>query len=168
VASVVEISVRMGDLAATADPATVLVSIGLGSCIGLALLDTGARVAGLAHIMLPGPGTAARRRPATFADTGVLALVDALAKLGARRLTAAIVGGAHMFGVDGAGGMDVGARNERAVRAALAALDVPIVAAQTGGGNGRTIRVYPADMRVTARVAGASETVLVGTMEVSA
>jgi chemotaxis protein CheD len=163
-----EISVRMGELAVSADPGTVLVSIGLGSCIGLALLDSGANIAGLAHIMLPGPGTAAGRPPATFADTGVPALVAALKKLGARRLSATIVGGAQMFGTSSTGGLQVGARNEQAVRAALKAANIPIVAAQTGGGSGRTIRVYVRDACVTARVAGGTESPLVGKIAVAA
>jgi chemotaxis protein CheD len=163
-----EISVRMGELAVSADPATVLMSIGLGSCIGLALLDAGAGVAGLAHIMLPGPGDAGRRPPATFADSGVLALVDAINKLGARRLSAAIVGGAQMFGVPGSGAMQIGARNEQAVREALRAQGIPVVAAQTGGDTGRTIRVYIPDMCVTARVAGGSASPLLGRMAVPA
>jgi chemotaxis protein CheD len=163
-----EISVRMGEMAVSADPATVLVSIGLGSCIGLALLDTGARVAGLAHIMLPGPSEAGGRPPATFADTGVLALVAAVTKLGARRLSATIVGGAQMFGAAGAGAIQIGARNEQAVRAALKAANIPIVAAQTGGGIGRTIRIYVPDMCVTVRVPGGTETALVGQLAVIA
>jgi chemotaxis protein CheD len=162
-----EISVRMGELAVSADPATVLVAIGLGSCIGLALVDDGWRVAGLAHIMLPGPGEPDRRPPATFADTGVPALVDAVKQLGALGLSAAIVGGAQMFGAAGTG-TQVGARNEQAVRAALRAANIPIVAAQTGGGSGRTIRVYTADMCVTARVAGAPEIQMLGQMTVTA
>ena len=163
-----EISVRMGDLAVSADPATVLLSIGLGSCIGLVLLDARAGVAGLAHIMLPGPGDVACRPPATFADTGVPALVDAVEQLGAARLSAAIVGGAQMFGAATIGGMQIGVRNEQAVRAALGAASIPIVAAQTGGGSGRTIRVHIADMCVTARVAGANATALLGRMTVTA
>ncbi|MEA2156500.1 MAG: chemotaxis protein CheD [Solirubrobacteraceae bacterium] len=157
-----DISVRMGELATSADPGTVLVSIGLGSCIGLALVDTGARVAGLAHIMLPGPGEHASRPPGTFADTGVAALLAEVLALGARRmrLSATIVGGAQMFG--SAGRMQVGARNEEAVRAALRAARLPVVAAETGGGSGRTIRVYLDDVRVTARAAGGSENVLYG------
>jgi chemotaxis protein CheD len=163
-----EISVRMGELATTADPDTVLVSIGLGSCIGLALVDAGARVAGLAHIMLPGPGESAARPPATFADTAVSALLDAVLASGARRLrlTAVIVGGAQMFGSGGQ--MQVGQRNEGAVRAALLAARVPIAAAETGGGTGRTIRVHLDDVRVTVRIAGATETVLLGGLAVAA
>jgi chemotaxis protein CheD len=165
-----EISVRMGELATSADPATGLVSIGLGSCIGLALVDAAARVAGLAHVMLPGPGAdaASSRPPGTFADTGVPALLEAVLAAGARRmcLHAVIVGGAQMFG--GAGRMQVGQRNEEAVRAALRVVRIPIVAAETGGGSGRTIRVHLDDVRVTARAAGGAETVLLGNLAVAA
>jgi chemotaxis protein CheD len=163
-----EISVRMGELATSADPGTVLVSLGLGSCIGLALVDAGVGVAGLAHIMLPGPGEAANRPPATFADTGVTALLERVLELGARRvrLNAAIVGGAQMFG--SAGQLQVGMRNEEAVRAALRQQRLPVAASDTGGGTGRTIRVYVDDARVTSRVAGASESLLLGSQAVTA
>jgi chemotaxis protein CheD len=163
-----DISVRMGELATCSGGGDVLVSIGLGSCIGLALVDASAGIAGLAHIMLPGPGDAASRPPGTFADTGVPALVEAVLALGARRmrLSAAIVGGAQMFG--GTGRMQVGARNEEAVRAALREARLPVVAAETGGASGRTIRVYSEDARVTARTAGGSETLLLGRLAVPA
>jgi chemotaxis protein CheD len=157
-----EISVRMGELATSSDPGTALVSIGLGSCIGLALVDSASRVAGLAHIMLPGPGEASSRPPATFADTGVPALLEAVVGAGAHRisLTAVIVGGAQMFG--GAGRMQVGQRNEEAVREALRAVRVPLARAETGGSSGRTIRVHLDDVRVTSREAGGSERILLG------
>jgi chemotaxis protein CheD len=164
-----ETSVRMGELATSADPATGLVSIGLGSCIGLALVDASARVAGLAHIMLPGPtGASSGRPPATFADTGVPALIEAVLAAGARRmcLNAVLVGGAQMFG--GAGRMQVGQRNEEAVRAQLRAARIPIHNAETGGGSGRTIRVHLDDVRVTARAAGGTENVLFGSLAVAA
>jgi chemotaxis protein CheD len=163
-----EVSVRMGELAIAKEPGAVLVSIGLGSCIGLALVDSGARVAGLAHIMLPGPGEASNRPAGTFADTGVAALLDAVVGLGARRvrLSAVIVGGAQMFGATGK--IQVGARNEEAVRAALAAARLPVIAAETGGSAGRTIRVYLDDARVTARVAGGTENILLGKVAVAA
>jgi chemotaxis protein CheD len=163
-----EISVRMGELATSADAATGLVSIGLGSCIGLALVDAAAGVAGLAHVMLPGPGGASTRPPGTFADTGVPALLEAVLVAGARRmcLNAVIVGGAQMFGSGGK--MQVGQRNEEAVRCALRAIRLPIVAAETGGGSGRTIRVYLDDVRVTSRAAGGAEQVLFGRTPVAA
>jgi chemotaxis protein CheD len=163
-----DISVRMGEMAASADPAVVLVSIGLGSCIGLALVDAATGVAGLAHIMLPGPGDIERRSPGTFADTGVPALIREVTSLGARRLSAVIVGGAQMFGSGGAGKMKVGSRNQDAVRAALRSSGIPLVAHETGGGSGRTIRVYLDESVVTSRVAGGTEMALLGRMAVAA
>ena len=163
-----DISVRMGELATAADPEAVLVAIGLGSCIGLALVDAGVRIAGLAHIMLPGPGDSGSRPPATFADTGVRALLAAVLAAGARRnrLNAVIVGGAQMFGA--AGKLQVGSRNEASVRRALREVRLPVVAAQTGGSSGRTIRVYLEDTRVTSREAGGSESLLLGGLAVAA
>ena len=163
-----DISVRMGEMAVSADPAAVLVSIGLGSCIGLALVDAASGVCGLAHIMLPGPGDVGRRPASTFADTGVPALLHEVKHLGGRRPSAVIVGGAQMFGGGGAGRMQVGMRNEEAVRDALRAASIPIIAAETGGGSGRTIRIYVADMRVTSRIAGGTETDLYGHLAVAA
>ena len=51
-----EIAVRMGELAVSSAPGEVLLSIGLGSCIGLALVDQRRGIAGLAHVMLPEAG----------------------------------------------------------------------------------------------------------------
>ncbi|NLY51006.1 MAG: hypothetical protein GX062_08405, partial [Firmicutes bacterium] len=47
--------VGMADLAAARVP-VVLCTIGLGSCVGIALYDRETRVGGLAHIMLPQAG----------------------------------------------------------------------------------------------------------------
>lgn len=163
-----DISVRMGELATSSEPGAVLVSLGLGSCIGLALVDPRAAVAGLAHIMLPGPGESAGRPPATFADTGVAALVERVLELGARRtrLSATLVGGAQMFST--AGQLQIGARNESAVRAALRDARLPVAAAATGGSIGRTIRVYVEEARVTSRAAGGAESVLFAGLAVAA
>jgi chemotaxis protein CheD len=160
----------MGELATSRSRDDVLVSIGLGSCIGLAMVDRAAGVAGLAHVMLPGPGDAAHRAPGTFADTAVPRLLDDLLSLGARRirLEVALVGGAQMFGTAGGGALDVGARNASAVRAALVAAGLPVRAADTGGCVGRTIRVRVGEGRVTARAAGGTETALLGTVGVAA
>jgi chemotaxis protein CheD len=93
-----------------------------------------------------------------FADTAVPALLDAVVAAGARRLRveAVLVGGASMFSFGGTG-LDVGERNESAVRERLAGLRIPVAAADTGGGKGRTIRVTVGGGRVTAKAAGDSE-----------
>lgn len=151
--------VRMGEYAASSSKEDVLVSLGLGSCIGLALVAEGAQVAGLAHVVLPEsrePDDAAAT-PAKFGDTAVPALVEAVVRAGGRksRLRAVLVGGAQMFSFGPAG--DIGQRNEAATRAALAAAGIPVVAAATSGSSGRTVRVHVGTGLVTVREAGEPE-----------
>src|SRR4051812_7256583 len=97
-----EIMVRMGEMATAGALGSTLVSIGLGSCIGLALLDRSRKIAGLAHVMLPAaPDAGHGGTPGKFADHAVPALVGELTKAGARkeRLEAVLVGGARMFAI---------------------------------------------------------------------
>jgi chemotaxis protein CheD len=137
----------MGEWVVGTDDGVVLTCIGLGSCIGLALIDRRARVAGLAHVMLPetpGGSRSASAQPGKFADYAVPALVDHLLTIGAarHRLEAVLVGGAQMFSFgSGVSGRDIGSRNEAAVRVELGRVRVPVRAAATGGGKGRSMRV---------------------------
>lgn len=152
-----EVMVRMGELTASGDPHELLVSIGLGSCIGLALVDRRSAFAGLAHIILP-ESASAGSAPGKFADLAVPALLDRLSALGAAtsRLDAVLAGGAQMFAL-GSGGMDIGTRNEAATRAALGRAGIRVAAAATGGSRGRTVRVRVADGLVTVKEAGGRE-----------
>jgi chemotaxis protein CheD len=154
-----EVMVRMGEMAVSRTPGDVLVSIGLGSCIGLCLIDRRRQAAGLAHVMLPtgGPG----ETPGKFAPSAVPALVDELQQLGAIKtaLEAVLVGGAQMFsfGNAGDGNLDVGARNDVATREALDAARIPVIADATGGSTGRTVRLLVEEPRVIVKEAGAGE-----------
>jgi chemotaxis protein CheD len=159
-----ETIVRMAEHTSSASGGDVLVTIGLGSCIGLALLDRARSLAGLAHVVLPEASGSDDGSPAKFANTAVPVLVEQLVRLGASagRLEAVLVGGAHMFSFgrkDGAG-LDVGARNEAAVTAALEKLRIPIRAKATGGTKGRTIRVHVGSGLVTVKEAGGLESQL--------
>jgi chemotaxis protein CheD len=154
-----ETMVRMGELAASAGVADVLVSLGLGSCIGLALVDRRTGVAGLAHVVLPASeGHAAGQNPFKFADHAVPELINRVVRLGGRKpkLEAVLVGGASMFAITSRT-LEVGQRNEAAVRTLLKTLRIPVLAAETGGNRGRTIRVHLDTMRITVREAGGSE-----------
>lgn len=147
-------SVKIGELAVSRAAETVLSSIGLGSCIGLVLLDAGCRAAGLAHIMLP-ESRGSDRAPARYADVGVPALISALAELGARpqRLEAVLVGGAQLFA---ANQMEIGARNCEAVGAALRQARIPVRAEAIGGTVGRSVWVSVDELSVTVRAANAA------------
>ncbi len=159
VVSGTELMVRMGELATSAVVGEVLVTIGLGSCVGVALVDARRPIVGLAHVMLPeSTGDADGHPVAKFADRGVPALAHAVKALGASRLEAVIVGGAQMFSFGGTDGANIGARNEAAVREQLDRLGIPIRAAATGGRKGRTVRVHVQGARVTVReIAGVEQ-----------
>ena len=71
--------VDVADFAVGRD-AGVLSTSGLGSCVALVIHDAVARVAGLAHILLPEViAGSPPSRPAKFAETGVPLLVVAIA-----------------------------------------------------------------------------------------
>jgi chemotaxis protein CheD len=158
--------VRMVELAAGRRGDEDLVSLGLGSCIGRTLLDRRVGVAGLAHIVLPARGDHREANRLKFADVAVPELISRVLTLGERRLRleAVLVGGASMFANAGQR-MEVGQRNEAAVRSLLASERIRIVAAETGGSRGRTVRVRPAEGFVTVRAAGGSETALYPTVD---
>ncbi|MBV8218913.1 MAG: chemotaxis protein CheD [Solirubrobacterales bacterium] len=135
-----------------------LVARGLGSCIGLALVDRSASVAGLAHIVLP-ESTETDRETGKFADLAVPELIERMCQAGAnrRRLEAVLAGGARMFEL---GDLDIGARNADAVRKGLAASGIGVRAAEVGGNRGRTMRVTIADCTITVKEAGGELTTL--------
>jgi chemotaxis protein CheD len=147
--------VRMGELAAAHREGGQLVTLGLGSCIGLVLLDRRVGVAGLAHVVLPASAGNSEINQFKFANRAVPELIDRVVALGARRplLEAVLVGGASMFAAIGSS-MEIGARNEDAVRDALSASRIRVSAAATGGARGRTVRVDPKTGTVTVREAG--------------
>jgi chemotaxis protein CheD len=154
----VETMVRMGELAVSSASGHVLVSLGLGSCIGLALIDRRMGIAGLAHVVLPQSQGHGHDNPRKFADLAVPELLSELEALGACkvRLQAVLVGGASMFAVSSAS-LEVGQRNEAAVREQLVRHRIPVVAAATGGSKGRTIRVDVSSAAVTVREAGGKD-----------
>lgn len=153
---------RIGEIVVSRNPDDELVALGLGSCIGVVMIDAQAQVAGLAHVMLPESG-GERAAKGKFADTAVPELVSRVTALGALRgrVRVAIAGGAAMFGTGGQ--LEIGARNDAAVRSALSAAGMRCHAADTGGTQGRTVRVAVGAGTATVRVAGGSEVELLAT-----
>lgn len=138
------IKVGMADLKICKYP-DKLTTLGLGSCVGIALYDSATKISGLAHIMLP-DSTQIRNNSniAKFADTGIVELIRQMTAAGASksRLTAKIAGGAQMFAMkDNSDFMRVGDRNVEAVKAVLAKEGIRIVAQDTGLNYGRTVEL---------------------------
>lgn len=142
------IKVGMADLKVCHAPDAVT-TLGLGSCVGVALYDKVTKVAGLVHVMLP-DSTQVRQNQnrAKFADTGIDFLIETMVADGANksRLTAKIAGGAQMFAFSGNNDMlRVGERNVEAVKKKLGELGISILAEDTGLNFGRTVEFYPED-----------------------
>lgn len=137
------IKVGMADLKVCPYP-NKITTLGLGSCVGIALYDSTTKIAGLAHIMLP-DSTQIRNNSniAKFADTGISELIRQMVEAGAgrSRLTAKIAGGAQMFAVKTGASevMRVGDRNVEAVKNFLAKERIKILAEDTGANYGRTV-----------------------------
>ena len=122
----------------------VLTTSGLGSCIGVALYDETAGVAGLVHVMLP---TAENNEgtPAKFADTGVEVLVETMEDYDAEpgRITAKVAGGSDMLDFS-ENGSSIGSRNLETVRETLASFSIDIEGEDVGGDHGRSLKLEAA------------------------
>lgn len=157
------IKVGMADLKTCVSPNGVT-TLGLGSCVGIAIRDPVTKIGGLAHIMLP-DSTAIRNGQvniAKFADTGIVELVRQMERLGAlrSRMVAKIAGGAMMFPFNGSNGVNVGQvgeRNVEATKAKLKELKIPIIAQDTGKNYGRTVIFYPETGDYVIRAVGKPE-----------
>lgn len=139
------IKVGMADLNIAKAP-DVLTTLGLGSCVGIALYDPITKVGGLAHIMLPDSTQIKNNsNAAKFADTGIDTLIIKMVQQGAKtqRLVAKIAGGAQMFTFQHMDeSMRIGVRNIMAVQNRLQAHKIPILANETGENYGRTIELH--------------------------
>lgn len=137
-----EIKVGIADMNTAYSPDKII-TVGLGSCIGIAIYDKSKNLGGLAHIMLPDSTQFNNvNNPLKFADLAVPMLIDRLEKLGAnkRNLKAKIAGGASMFNFsDKSMIMDIGNRNGIAVKNALKKYSIPIIGEDVGGNKGRTM-----------------------------
>ncbi|NLU36690.1 MAG: chemotaxis protein CheD [Clostridiales bacterium] len=137
-----DIMVGIADYKVASGPFRII-TVGLGSCVGISIYDTGSMSGGMAHIMLP-DSTKFHKvdNEAKFADLAIPKMVSELEKLGIKRrnMAAKIAGGASMFQfADSSLNTDIGRRNAEAVRTVLRKLGIPLLAEDTGGNTGRTM-----------------------------
>jgi len=151
------IKVGMADLCVVKAPG-VLITLGLGSCVGICLHDPLIKVSGMAHIMLPSSRVIRNNcNKAKFADTAIEILIDKMIDLGALkgRMTAKIAGGAQMFSFKSNNDlMKIGERNIEAVKCEINNCCIPIVAEDVGGDHGRTIEFYSSNGELRIKTIG--------------
>lgn len=132
----------------------VISTIGLGSCVAIAIYDKQARVGGMAHVLLPSEGLSRDKdNRAKFPGTAVPLLLEEMRKLGARGpFTAKIAGGSSMFGaLLPSGGINMGERNVLSSRQALSEAGIPLAAQDVGGDYGRSVYFHLDDGRMLVR-----------------
>ncbi len=136
-----QIAVGIAEYAVGVDELT-LTTVGLGSCVAIALSAKNARVGALAHVLLPNHLlSASNLTPGKFASTSLPAMITRMRELGARNeIVARLVGGASMFAAAlNPGILSLGSRNISAARTACAEHGVEVVAEDVGGFHGRSV-----------------------------
>lgn len=135
-----------------------LVTIGLGSCVGIALLERDRKIAALIHILLPDSTKFQDiTNPYKFADLAIPSVIKELVFIGCRkdRIVAKIAGGASMFNFSSKTlSKNIGELNVLAVKKALLKEGIRILGEDVGGNKGRSLYVYPSENSVMVKVVG--------------
>ena len=155
--NIVNIVIGVSDMKASNDLESELVTYSLGSCIGITIYDSIARVGGMLHFMLPDSSldpVKAQKSPYMFADTGIPLLFKATYKLGAKkqRMKIVVAGGSQVL--DQNGFFNIGKRNYMAVRKIFWKNNVMIDYQDVGGSVNRTIRMAVKNGSVSLKVSG--------------
>ncbi|MEI7848783.1 MAG: chemotaxis protein CheD [Chloroflexota bacterium] len=157
------ISVGLGEQVVSRDPEDVLVAYGLGSCLGISMVDPILRLSGLLHAVLPQWSSGMEpMNPASskYVDSGIERLLASMIKEGAikSRLIIRMAGGANMLTSPGLkNSFEIGTRNIESARVTFQRLNLILRAEDVGGNTGRTVRFYVAENRLTVRVIGEKE-----------
>ena len=146
-----EIHVRMGELMVTNDRSAILITL-VGSCVALCFYDPVAKVAGMAHVMLPQSTVRLRdeakmnlTRQGKYADVAIDELLKKMHRKGAQagKIHSKMVGGASLFH-DEQGGypFSIGDRNVESLRRLLQESRIPLTGEDAGKDYGRWVRFF--------------------------
>ncbi|MDH3974518.1 MAG: chemotaxis protein CheD [Deltaproteobacteria bacterium] len=135
------IKVKIADYKIGAAP-DILVTNGLGSCVGLSLYDKEKKMGCLAHIMLPNSTKAVEEKfYPRYADTAINLMLEKLGHNGCSSISleAKMAGGASMFPALKKENKGVGDRNVEAILEILQTHEIRLIGSDTGGSYGRSI-----------------------------
>ncbi|MEM2785388.1 MAG: chemotaxis protein CheD [Candidatus Nitrosotenuis sp.] len=154
------IEIPMGGLDITTPEKKTLQTF-VGSCVAVCIYDTVAKVAGMAHVMLPKNNTSnpAPKPEGKFADVALNILLERLVANGAdaNRLKAKMAGGANVFRNEGKQNtFNIGGRNIDAIRSTLKEKKIPLISEDVGSNNGRwvTFDASSGEMTIKERTRG--------------
>ncbi|EXJ22360.1 Chemotaxis protein CheD [Alkalibacterium sp. AK22] len=157
-----QIKVGISDYKITSAP-NQLLTIGLGSCVGIALYAPKSKTGALSHIMLPDSTSFTDKSNwPKFADLALPAIVKELREqTGEHKLRVKIAGGASMFAFSTESSiLQIGQRNIQAVKDVLYELDLKLEAEHVGGKMGRSMFVDLTTFDVRVRMVNREEHIL--------
>jgi len=158
------VKVMMAEYKIMKAPARMM-TMALGSCLGIVLYDEKTRLGALAHVMHPNRNKVKNNsNKGKFVDTAVDVMISGLSEAGGipGSVTGKIFGGATMFDSNPRcrGVVQIGALNIEAARDVLSSRGIPIAGECVGGRRGRTIIFDLSDGSVLVRDITGSEKVM--------
>jgi len=149
----------VGDLGVSNTVGDVIKTLALGSCVAVVFLEPRTRSVGMVHVALPESSidrAKALVKPGYFADTGFIALLDALKRISCfqneKSLIVKMAGGAQVL--DPHNTFNIGKRNELALKKMLWTQGMGVQAEDVGGHISRSIAVDVDTGRVVIMSAG--------------
>jgi len=136
--------VGMADLKISSSQDDVLITFGLGSCLGVTVYDPVSRVGGMLHVMLPQPAPDLEKpldNPYMFVDSGVPRLFLGCYSAGARkeRIIVKAAGGACIGDSEEGDPFQIGRQNFSMLKKVLSRNGVLLQSFDVGGGAWRTM-----------------------------
>lgn len=155
------IVLEMARMAVSDDPASVLITYALGSCIAVMVHDPGRRVGGMLHYMLPLSKTSPEKAvetPAMFGDVGIPLLFESMYAKGCQKqdLVVKVAGGGKLW--DDKGTFDIGKRNYTVLRKMFWKNGILIAGEDVGGARSRTAQLFVGSGEVRIRSKGVEVT----------
>jgi len=152
--------VGVADMKVSSNIDDSIITYSLGSCIGLVIYDSVAKVGGVLHYMLPESSIdkeKAAGRPYMFADSGIPRLFKTAYNLGAakQRMKVYVAGGAEIL--DQAGFFNIGKRNYMALKKIFFKNNVMIGKQDVGGNTNRTVRLEIGTGDIYVKTSGSKE-----------
>lgn len=158
-----QVIVDMADMKTSDDPAGVLCTYVLGSCLAVAIYDPVVHVGGLLHFIMPEAALntqKALQNPYLFADTGIPLLYRSAYKMGAvkERIICRLAGGANVLDPNQV--MNFGVRNHLAAKTVLSKNNVQIAGERVGGLAGMNLTLHLATGRAVVTLPNGEESEL--------
>ena len=145
------IEVQMAQMQLSEAPA-ILVTRGLGSCLGITFYEPSRKIGSMAHPMLPDVNKAKiKSNPSRFVNSAIALMIEEMEKKGCpkSRIVAKIFGGAHMFSfISTDSVLNVGQKNIEMALAVLKESGIKVIGQEVGGTFGRTIELNLSDGKV--------------------